>query len=281
MIGGTGTLAIDPTLYGNVGYDPRKDFAPVGLIGTSALVILVNPVVPAHSVAELIALAKSEPWQAQLRLGRRRQRHPSRHGAVRLHGRRRAHPHSLQGLGPGAHRPRRRSCRHLLLARCRPRSAWSKEGKVRALGGDRAGALDDLPRHADRRGSRPPGFEAVLHYGIVAPAGTPQADHHQAQRGFAHRRRCRTGQARASPPTGPSRWHRRPTNTPPTSTGKKQVVRHRAEVRSEGAMSDGAVACGRARGDDILMATRRLHRRSGLPVATHYPDRSRCPRWRQ
>src|ERR1700675_3053691 len=33
-LGGTGTLAIDPTLYQNVGYDPRKDFAPVGLIAT-------------------------------------------------------------------------------------------------------------------------------------------------------------------------------------------------------------------------------------------------------
>ena len=41
-LGGTGTLAINPTLYPNVGYDPRKDFAPVGLIATSALVVLVN-----------------------------------------------------------------------------------------------------------------------------------------------------------------------------------------------------------------------------------------------
>src|SRR6266481_1693828 len=60
-LGGTGTLAIDPTLYPNVGYDPRKDFAPVGLIATSALAVLVNPAVPATSIAELIALAKREP----------------------------------------------------------------------------------------------------------------------------------------------------------------------------------------------------------------------------
>ena len=43
MIGGTGTLAVNPTLYENAGYDPRKDFAPVGLIGTSALIVLVHP----------------------------------------------------------------------------------------------------------------------------------------------------------------------------------------------------------------------------------------------
>src|SRR5882762_10347656 len=49
-LGGTGTLAIDPTLYPNVGYDPRKDFAPVGLIATSALVVLVNTQVPATTL---------------------------------------------------------------------------------------------------------------------------------------------------------------------------------------------------------------------------------------
>src|SRR5215208_7690004 len=61
VIGGTGTLAVNPTLYGNVGYDPRKDFAPVGLIGTSALIILVHPSIPARSIRELIDLAKQEP----------------------------------------------------------------------------------------------------------------------------------------------------------------------------------------------------------------------------
>src|SRR5262245_36848602 len=60
-LGGTGTLAIDPTLYPNAGYDPRKDFAPVGMIATSPLIILVNQSVPAHTVQELIALAKAQP----------------------------------------------------------------------------------------------------------------------------------------------------------------------------------------------------------------------------
>src|SRR5437763_6844180 len=61
VIGGTGTLGVNPTLYQNVGYDPRKDFAPVGLIGTSALVVLVNPSLPVHSIRDLIALAKQQP----------------------------------------------------------------------------------------------------------------------------------------------------------------------------------------------------------------------------
>src|SRR5437868_390861 len=60
-LGGTGTLAINPTLYGNVGYDPHKDFEPVGLIGTSALVLVIHPSIPAHNVKELIAYAKDNP----------------------------------------------------------------------------------------------------------------------------------------------------------------------------------------------------------------------------
>src|SRR4051794_38816284 len=61
VIGGTGTLAVNPTLYQNVGYDPRKDFAPVGLIGASALVVLTHPALPVRNMRDLIALAKKDP----------------------------------------------------------------------------------------------------------------------------------------------------------------------------------------------------------------------------
>jgi tripartite-type tricarboxylate transporter receptor subunit TctC len=60
-LGGTGTLAINPTLYSNAGYDPRRDFAPIGLIATSALVVCVHPSLPVRSIGELIAFAKQEP----------------------------------------------------------------------------------------------------------------------------------------------------------------------------------------------------------------------------
>ena len=57
----TGTLAINPSLYPNVGYDPRKDFAPIGLIGSLTSVLVVHPALPVHSVAQLIAHAKAHP----------------------------------------------------------------------------------------------------------------------------------------------------------------------------------------------------------------------------
>src|SRR5258708_3726148 len=57
----TGTLAINPSLYANPGYDPRKDFAPIGLIAGLPSVLVVHPSLPVRSVAELIAFAKALP----------------------------------------------------------------------------------------------------------------------------------------------------------------------------------------------------------------------------
>src|SRR5882762_9611073 len=57
----TGTLAINPTLYPNVGYDPRKDFAPIGSIGTLTSVLVTHPSLPIRSTADLIAFAKANP----------------------------------------------------------------------------------------------------------------------------------------------------------------------------------------------------------------------------
>src|SRR6266850_3568574 len=57
----TGTLAINPTLYPNPGYDPRKDIAPIGSIGMLASVLVTHPSLPVKSTPELIAYAKSNP----------------------------------------------------------------------------------------------------------------------------------------------------------------------------------------------------------------------------
>ena len=49
----------------NAGYDPRKDFAPIGMIGVAPSVLVVHPSLPVHSIAELIAYAKAAPAPLQ------------------------------------------------------------------------------------------------------------------------------------------------------------------------------------------------------------------------
>ena len=173
VIGGTGTLAVNPTLYANAGYDPRKDFAPVGLIGESALIVLVHPSIPARSVGELIELARKEPGKLN---------------------------YASAGVGSGIHLgwilfemmadvklthvPYRGTGPaltdllggHVAMYMSSLPSAIgiAREGKVRALavtGSKRSTAFPDLPTVAE---AALPGFEVVLQYGIVAPAGTPR-----------------------------------------------------------------------------------------------------------
>src|SRR6478735_1898543 len=55
------SLAISPSLYKKLNYDPVHDFAPIGLVASVPNVMVTNPAVPAHSLAEFIALAKSKP----------------------------------------------------------------------------------------------------------------------------------------------------------------------------------------------------------------------------
>ncbi|NBR30216.1 MAG: tripartite tricarboxylate transporter substrate binding protein, partial [Betaproteobacteria bacterium] len=63
MLGTSATHAINPAVYAKLSYDPLKDFTPVSNLAYSAFVLSVHPSVPARSVKELIALAKSRPEQ--------------------------------------------------------------------------------------------------------------------------------------------------------------------------------------------------------------------------
>jgi tripartite-type tricarboxylate transporter receptor subunit TctC len=173
-LGGTGTLAIDPTLYANVGYDPRKDFAPIGLIATSGLVICVHPSLAARSIGELIALAKQQPGKLNyasagtgsgIHLGT--EYFASMAGIKLTHIPYKGSVPALTDLVGG----------HVAIyfSSLPPAVGLVKDGKVRALavtGAKRSPVFPDVPTVAE---AALPGYEAVLHYGIVAPAGTPRA----------------------------------------------------------------------------------------------------------
>ncbi len=63
ILGSAPLLALNPSLYKTLPYDPLKDFAPVSLVGSQDLVLVVNPSLPVTSVKELITLAKRRPGQ--------------------------------------------------------------------------------------------------------------------------------------------------------------------------------------------------------------------------
>ena len=170
----TSSLAINPSLYPNVGYDPRKDFAPIGLIASSANVVLVHPSLQANSVAELIALAKQTPGKLDFAsTGSGSSVHLAAELFAIMAGIKLTHV-PYRGSGPalndlvGGHVT-------MMFATMPPSIGLARDGKVRALavtGAKRSSVLPDVPTVAE---AGLPGYEAVLHYGLVAPAGTPRS----------------------------------------------------------------------------------------------------------
>jgi hypothetical protein len=184
-LGGTGTLAINPTLYPNVGYDPRKDFAPVGLIATSALVVLVHPNIEAKSIAELIALAKREP-------GKLNYASAGSGSGIHLGTELLAHMAGIKLTGLDRSSRRARGDLSVVVAAC---DFAGEGGQGASPCRDRAEALGRFPRPADGRrdAARLRGRAALWHRGAGRYAAT---DHREAQRGACLGAR-RAGRARA------------------------------------------------------------------------------------
>ena len=219
VIGGTGSLAVNPTLLPNVGYDVRKDFASVGMIGSSAMIVLVHPTIPAKTIPELIALAKKDPGKfTYASAGVGTGIHLGAELFAYMAGIKLVHV-PYKGTGPaltdllGAHVS-------MYFSSLPSAIGLVKDGKVRALAVTGSEALRRLPGSADGGGGRPArlrGGAALRHRGA---GGNAAPDHRQAQRGAA----AGAGRSRHHRAHGPRR-HRRgaveaPRNTPPTSTAR-------------------------------------------------------------
>jgi tripartite-type tricarboxylate transporter receptor subunit TctC len=63
LLGGTNDNAVTPALYKNLDYDPVKDFVPIAAVADDPQVMVINPAVPVHTLAELVQYAKAHPGQ--------------------------------------------------------------------------------------------------------------------------------------------------------------------------------------------------------------------------
>src|SRR5262245_28253037 len=173
VLGYTGTLAIGPTLYPSAGYDPRKDFEPIGLIGHAPNSLVVHPSFAVHSVKELVDHAKANPGKVNYgSAGVGTVSHVSGVYFANAAGIQLTHI-PYKGTGPaladllGGHIP-------MAFAPIPATHANIAEGKLRGLAvtsAKRSSLLPDVPTVAEAGIS---GFEASLYYGLVAPAGTPR-----------------------------------------------------------------------------------------------------------
>ena len=173
LLGYTGTLAVNPSLTKNAGYDPATDFAPIGMIASMSVALIAHPSFPGRTVADVIALAKKEPGKMTLATGAVgtvsylcAELFKSTAGLdVTIVPYRGTAP-LLTDLLAG----------HVQIGFSVVGSAMSniQGGTLRALAVTttaRSSMLPDVPTVIE---SGLPNFDASLRYGLVAPAGTPR-----------------------------------------------------------------------------------------------------------
>ncbi len=167
-------IAISPSLYTRLNYDPQKDFAPVGLLATVPNVMVTHPSVPAHTLQEFIALAKSKPGGMNFGSGGAG---TSNHAAGELFnivaGVKLVHvPYKGVNL---AMNDVLAGQIQLVVIGVPAAGPHIKAGRLRALAviaPQRLPALPDVPTVAE---AGLPNFEVTTWYGVLAPAGTPKA----------------------------------------------------------------------------------------------------------
>ena len=173
MLGTSTPFAITATLNKSLPYDPAKDFAPIALISNAPFLLLVHPSQPVHSVADLIALAKSKP--GQLSYGSAGPGSPQNlsfellktmTGINVVHVPYRGDGPALTDLVAG-HIP-------TMFGEPTPILPLLKDGKVRALGVSSSTRLPIAPDVPTLAEAGVPGFDLTSWQMIVAPAGTPK-----------------------------------------------------------------------------------------------------------
>jgi tripartite-type tricarboxylate transporter receptor subunit TctC len=169
----SGTLATGPSLYPDVGYDPRTDFAPIGLIGAAPTVLVVYPSFPPQSLKELIAFAKANPGTINYSsAGIGTVGHIAGELLATLTDIKIVHV-PYKGTGPaltdllGGHV-------NMSFTPIPAAIGHVRSGALRALAVTSEQRSDLAPEIPTAAEAGLPGLVAELRYGLVAPAGTPQ-----------------------------------------------------------------------------------------------------------
>jgi tripartite-type tricarboxylate transporter receptor subunit TctC len=173
MTTGTGTHAINPWLYRNIPYDAIRDFAPVSLVAVTPYLMVVNLSLPARTVNEFIALARSSPSKINMASsGAGGMPHLSGELFSMMTGTKLTH---VPYKGTGAVFPDLIGGRvQVTFGDIVATIPHVKAEKLRALGVTsprRVATLPDIPAIAE---SGVPGYDAVGWFAVFAPAKTPQ-----------------------------------------------------------------------------------------------------------
>ena len=172
LMGHIGTLAVNPSLYPKLPYNPVTDFAPVAWVARVPNVLVIHPGVPAKTTQELVALAKAKPGQLNYGSGGNgsaanlaTEYFKMQTGSSLLHIPYRGTVPAMTDLMGGQIQ--------VLFTGAPAVLGQIKSGQLRALAVSSPTRLDALPDVPTVAEAGYKGFEADQWYGVVAPAATP------------------------------------------------------------------------------------------------------------
>ena len=173
LLGNSGPMTINPVLRQDLGYDPKKDFAPVTWLTSGQMVLVVHPSLPVRSVKELVALARAHP--GGLNYGSAGVGNTTHLGMELLQSMAKVKLHHVpyKGVAP-AFVDLMSGEIAVMFGNITGPLAHIRAGRLRAIavtGPQPAAVLPQVPRVAEVY----PGFELVTWMGIFLPAGTPEA----------------------------------------------------------------------------------------------------------
>ncbi len=174
LLGSIGHITFTPALFLKLPYDPQKDFAPISLVAEQPFVVAAHPSLPANSIKELIALARSRPGKVIYGSG-------GSGGASHLGiellqltaGISMVHV-PYKGTGPGMTALLSGEI-PILLVGVATALPHIKNGKVKAFAVSGAKRSQALPEAPTINEAGAPGYEFDVWYGVLFPAGTPRA----------------------------------------------------------------------------------------------------------
>jgi tripartite-type tricarboxylate transporter receptor subunit TctC len=172
LLGHTGTLAINPALYKNIGYDTLRDFAPIALIASAPLVLVASPDTRIRTVRDLVDEAKADPEKITIAsAGNGTGSHLTAELLQNMAGIKLTHvpykgssPALTDLLGGQV---------QMMFSVLPPVLPQINAGKLRPIAVTSATRLPQLQRVPTVAESGLPGFESTLAYGILTPKGTP------------------------------------------------------------------------------------------------------------
>lgn len=173
VIGQTSNLAINPTLYAKLPYDPLKDLTPISLVASAPLALVVGANSPYKTLADLIGAAKAKPGSINYATsGNGTVAHLAAESLQKEAGIKLVHI-PYKGAAQGATDVISGQV-HMYVSSIPTLIGHIKNGKMRALAVTSAKRADDLPQVPTVAESGYKDFEAVTWFGILGPANLPK-----------------------------------------------------------------------------------------------------------